>query len=188
MEWRNATSLSSRWSAVKMPALTGVAYLSVFFPHTDRKRKKGRTNDCFSGTPSACKANSSTHTHTHTQAHTHLLLFQWKTTEAEEKSRAGDIHAPPSCAAMIFQAREAKVGASSSIMTLNCASTVCTVSIYWACGCEMPSDGAEKASCVGDLFRHSPHTLSDPVFSNQTESHRPHQQTKKLNLKRTCNN
>lgn len=120
--------------------------------------------------------------------HTHLLLFQWKTTEAEEKSRAGDIHAPPSCAAMIFQAREAKVGASSSIMTLNCASTVCTVSIYWACGCEMPSDGAEKASCVGDLFRHSPHTLSDPVFSNQTESHRPHQQTKKLNLKRTCNN
>lgn len=65
-----------------------------------------------------------------TLVHTHLLLFQRKMAESGGKPRAGDIRASPSCAAMIFQANEAKVGASSSVVTFTSASTVCTVRIY----------------------------------------------------------
>lgn len=43
---------------VEMPALIGLIYCS-FFPW--KAKEKGWTNDCFSGTPSACNADRSTH-------------------------------------------------------------------------------------------------------------------------------
>lgn len=71
-------------------------------------------------------ANPSTHTSV-----AFPVTNGWK----QIKPRAIDIYIPPSYAVMIFKACEAEARASSSIVTLNCVSTVCTVGIYWGVRC-----------------------------------------------------
>lgn len=119
----------SLWSAVKMPALIGLA---DWFD-------KGWTNDCFGGTPSACKANSSTRTSAVSPA---------KNGWSGENLYIYSI-LPPS---------EANVGASSSVVTLNCATTVCATSRRVRVS-GTHSDGEEMPSCVGETsFGRSAHT------------------------------
>lgn len=81
-----------------MPALIGWAYWCVFFfAHRPKKKRVGQMI-----------ASVGHHQHPKpTRVHTHLLLSSENWLK-QNKPKAGGIHTPPSCAAMIFRAFEAK--------------------------------------------------------------------------------